>query len=161
MSSSSKTAFLLLIASASLAGCSCAPQDAATSPTPFADSTYIRLADEVKQETLRSWKAYKQYAWGHDALKPLTKSAEDWYEHPLFIAPIDAYSTLKLMGFDAEAKEIENYVVDSLSWDKDVDAKVFAGVKKFGSTLLGANDEIQLNKQLGFVLEEKILLEKE
>lgn len=89
------------------------------------DSTYLRLAEEVKQETLRSWKAYKQYAWGHDALKPLTKSAEDWYEHPLYISPIDAYSTLKLMGFDAEAKEIEDYVVDSLSWDKDVDVKVF------------------------------------
>lgn len=89
------------------------------------DSTYLKLAEEVRQETLRSWKAYKQYAWGHDALKPLTKSAEDWYEHPLYISPIDAYSTLKLMGFDAEAKEIEDYVVDSLSWDKDIDAKVF------------------------------------
>ncbi|MBK7555940.1 MAG: glycoside hydrolase family 47 protein [Flavobacteriales bacterium] len=29
------------------------------------------------------------------------------------------------MGFDAEAKEIEDYVVDSLNWDKDVNAKVF------------------------------------
>src|SRR5215510_11586467 len=68
------------------------------------DSTYIRLAEGVRQETLRSWKAYKQFAWGHDALKPLTKSAEDWYAHPLYISPIDAYSTLKLMGFDTEAK---------------------------------------------------------
>lgn len=89
------------------------------------DSTYLKLAEEVRQETLRSWKAYKQYAWGHDALKPLSKSAKDWYEHPLYISPIDAYSTLKLMGFEAEAKEIEDYVVDSLSWDKDIDAKVF------------------------------------
>jgi hypothetical protein len=43
----------------------------------------------------------------------------------------------------------------------DVDARAFAAVKKFGSTLLGANDEAQLNQQLSFVLEEKILLEKE
>ncbi len=93
--------------------------------SPVVDSTYLRLAEEVRQETLRSWKAYKQYAWGHDALKPLSRTYEDWYEHPLYISPIDAYSTLKLMGFDAEAKEIEDYVVDSLSWDKDVDAKVF------------------------------------
>lgn len=107
-----------------LAACS-APdrehQAAGTAP----DSTYIRLAEDVRQETLRSWTAYKRYAWGHDALKPLTKSAEDWYDHPLYISPIDAYGTLKLMGFEAEAKEIENYVVDSLSWDKDVDAKTF------------------------------------
>ncbi|MEO8069257.1 MAG: glycoside hydrolase family 47 protein [Flavobacteriales bacterium] len=109
----------------SLAACSGDPGKSTVAASPAIGNTYIRLAEEVKQETLRSWKAYKQYAWGHDALKPLTKSAEDWYEHPLYISPIDAYSTLKLMGFDAEAKEIENYVVDSLSWDKDVDAKVF------------------------------------
>lgn len=104
----------------------CLPkQESAGIETNSADSTYLRLAEEVKQETLRSWQAYKQYAWGHDALKPLTRSAEDWYADPLYISPIDAYSTLKLMGFDAEAKEIEDYVVDSLSWDKDIDAKVF------------------------------------
>lgn len=43
----------------------------------------------------------------------------------------------------------------------DVDARAYAGVKKFGSTLLGATNEVELNKQLGLVLEEKILLEKE
>ena len=115
---------LLLVALA--CACSTGPERTTTAAMPRpADTTYGRLAEEVRQETLRSWKAYKQYAWGHDALKPLTKSAEDWYAHPLYISPIDAYSTLKLMGFDAEAKEIEDYVVDSLSWDKDVDAKVF------------------------------------
>ncbi len=83
------------------------------------------LAQQVKDETLRSWKAYKQYAWGHDALAPLTKSFSDWYAEPLYISPIDAYSTLHLMGFADEAKEIESYVVDSLNFDKDIDAKIF------------------------------------
>jgi len=84
-----------------------------------------QLAQEVIDETLRSWKAYKQYAWGHDALAPLTKSSRDWYDEPLYISPIDAYSTLHLMGFTDEAKEIENYVVDSLNFDKNIDAKIF------------------------------------
>ncbi len=114
----------LLLAPFVFAACSGPSSEHAHKHIPV-DSTYLRLAEEVKQETLRSWKAYKQYAWGHDALKPLTKSAEDWYEHPLYISPIDAYSTFKLMGLDEEAAEIERYVVDSLSWDKDVDAKVF------------------------------------
>lgn len=92
-----------------------------TIDTAIADA----LAQQVKDETLRSWKAYKKYAWGHDALLPLAKSFEDWYAEPLYISPIDAYSTLHLMGFDDEAKAIENYVVDSLSFDKDVDAKIF------------------------------------
>ena len=43
----------------------------------------------------------------------------------------------------------------------DVDAKVFSGVKKLGATVLGAADESQLNRQLEFILEKKILLEDE
>jgi hypothetical protein len=83
------------------------------------------LAQEVKNETLRSWLAYKQYAWGHDALMPLSKSHEDWYKEPLYISPIDAYSTLYLMGFTEETKAIEKYVADSLNFDKDLNAKIF------------------------------------
>lgn len=83
------------------------------------------LAEEVKAETKRSWAAYRQYAWGHDVLKPLSKSASDWYAEPLYISPIDAYGTLVLMGLDEEAAEIERYVVDSLDFDKDIDAKIF------------------------------------
>jgi von Willebrand factor type A domain len=43
----------------------------------------------------------------------------------------------------------------------DVDARVFAGVKKNGATVVSASDEKQLNDKLAFILEEKILLEKE
>ena len=43
----------------------------------------------------------------------------------------------------------------------DVDAKVFDGVKKLGATVLGASNEQQLNTQLQFILERKILLEDE
>jgi len=43
----------------------------------------------------------------------------------------------------------------------DVDAKVFDPVKKFGATVVGAADEKQLNTQLDFILQRKILLEEE
>jgi hypothetical protein len=43
----------------------------------------------------------------------------------------------------------------------DVNASVFAAIKKQGATLLSAADEKQLNERLSFLLEEKILLEKE
>lgn len=42
----------------------------------------------------------------------------------------------------------------------DIDAKVFAPLKKAGVTVVGAADEKQLGQQLEFILEEKILLEK-
>jgi hypothetical protein len=43
----------------------------------------------------------------------------------------------------------------------DVDAKVFDGIKKLGATVVGAANETQLNTQLEFILEKKILLEAE
>ena len=58
--------------------------------------------DEVKAEMQRSWSAYKEYAWGYDVLLPLSKKGFNWYEESLGISPIDAYSTLALMGLEAE-----------------------------------------------------------
>jgi hypothetical protein len=43
----------------------------------------------------------------------------------------------------------------------DVDAKVFDSVKKLGATVVGASDEKQLNTQLEYILQRKILLEEE
>ena len=43
----------------------------------------------------------------------------------------------------------------------DVDAKVFDSVKKQGATVVGAADETQLNAQLQYILQRKILLEEE
>jgi len=43
----------------------------------------------------------------------------------------------------------------------DVDAKQFKGVKKLGATVVGASNEKQLNSQLQFILQRKILLEDE
>ncbi len=83
------------------------------------------LAEEVKQEFIRTWDAYKTYAWGHDVLLPLSKGNLDWYEESLHISPIDAYSTMKVMGLDEEAAEVEAYVIDSISWDKDLFVKTF------------------------------------
>jgi len=42
----------------------------------------------------------------------------------------------------------------------DIDAQVFAPLKKMGVDVVGAANEKQLNQQLEFMLEEKILLEK-
>ena len=43
----------------------------------------------------------------------------------------------------------------------DVNAGVFASVKKLGATVVGASDEKQLNSQLEYILQRKILLEEE
>jgi hypothetical protein len=83
------------------------------------------MADKIKSEFQRSWNAYKTYAWGHDVLLPVTKSYMDWYAHPLGISPIDAYSTMKVMGLNDEAAEVQRYVTDSLDFDRDQFVKTF------------------------------------
>jgi hypothetical protein len=84
-----------------------------------------RTAEKIKSEFLRSWNAYKTYAWGHDVLLPVSKGYMDWYEQSLSISPIDAYSTMMVMGLENEAREVQSYVVDSLSFDKDQFVKTF------------------------------------
>jgi hypothetical protein len=83
------------------------------------------LAQEVKNEFKRSWEGYKKYAWGHDVLKPITKTHSDWYAQSLHISPIDAYSTMKVMGLDKEADEVYQYILDSVNFDKDIFVKTF------------------------------------
>jgi len=82
-------------------------------------------AEKIKTEFVRSWNAYKTYAWGHDVLLPVSKSYMDWYEQSLQISPIDAYSTMKVMGLDREAEEVQHYVVDSIDFEKDLFVKTF------------------------------------
>lgn len=81
-------------------------------------------SDEIKQETVRAWNAYKEYAWGYDVLLPLSKSGYNWYSKSLGISPLDAYSTLAIMGLKEEADEIENYAL-SKQWNQDVYVQVF------------------------------------
>lgn len=89
-----------------------------------ADLPVSALAEEVKNEMIQAWSDYKEYAWGYDVLLPLSKKGFNWYEESLGISPYDAYSTLKVMGLDEEAKEIEEYAL-SMDWDKDVYVQVF------------------------------------
>ncbi len=98
---------------------------ASCTQTSKKNDTANDLALEVKNEFKRSWEAYKKYAWGHDVLKPITKSHSDWYAQTLHISPIDAYSTMKVMGLDDEADEVYRYVLDSVDFDKDLFVKTF------------------------------------
>ena len=48
------------------------------------------LADQVRTEFLHAWNGYKKYCWGHDDLKPLTKTCRDWYGTPIYMTPVDS-----------------------------------------------------------------------
>jgi ER degradation enhancer, mannosidase alpha-like 2 len=83
------------------------------------------MAKQVRGEFLYAWNAYKQYAWGHDELKPLSKSARDWYGASLYMTPVDALDTMILMGLNDEADKTREEITKNLSFDKDIEVKNF------------------------------------
>ncbi len=83
------------------------------------------MVARVKSEFLHAWNGYKKYAWGHDDLKPLSKTYKDWYGQTLLMTPVDSLDTLYLLGFKAEADETRKYITENLSFDKDVDVQNF------------------------------------
>ena len=84
-----------------------------------------KLAAEVKAEFLHAWNGYKKYAWGHDDLKPLSKTYHDWYPQPLLMTAVDSLDTMIIMGFDEEAAATKKYILENLSFDKDIEVQNF------------------------------------
>jgi Glycosyl hydrolase family 47 len=94
-------------------------KSAATSPDPGP------MAKQVRAEFLDAWNAYKQYAWGHDELKPLSQSYRDWYGTSLLMTPVDALDTMVIMGLNDEADKTRELIAQNLSFDKDIEVKNF------------------------------------
>src|SRR5581483_3028758 len=87
------------------------------------------------------------YAWGHDDLRPLSKSPHDWYGQSLLMTPVDALDTMILMGFKDEADKTRNYIAENLSFDKDIYVKNFEiTIRLLGSLL--SNYELTGDKRL-------------
>ena len=95
-------------------------------------------ADKVRSEFRYSWRAYEKYAWGHDELRPVTRTPRDWYGQSLMITPVDSLDTLLLMGLDAEAEKARKLIVEQLSFDKDIYVKNFEiTIRVLGGLLSG------------------------
>src|SRR5215813_11822033 len=97
-----------------------------------------QLATRVRTEFLHAWNSYELYAWGHDALRPLSRTARDWYGESLLMTPVDALDTLVLMDLDAEAERTKSLIVSDLSFDRDIYVKNFEiTIRLLGGLLSG------------------------
>lgn len=95
-------------------------------------------AEMVKKEFLHVWNGYKKYAGGHDALKPLSKQPHDWYGSSLCMTPVDAYDTMILMGLKTEAAKAKQLILDSLSFDRNIEVQAFETTIRLLGGLLSA-----------------------
>src|SRR6266481_1197561 len=140
------TAFLLAVFAALVThGCAKARQD----------ERARQLAARVRTEFLHAWNNYERYAWGHDALRPLSKTPHDWYGQSLLMTPVDALDTLVLMKLDAEANKARALITTDLSFDRDIYVKNFEiTIRLLGGLLSGyqlTNDKrlLELAEDLG------------
>jgi glycosyl hydrolase family 47 len=98
-----------------------------------------QLAARVREEFLFSWHAYEQYAWGHDELRPVSRTVRDWYDgQSLLMTPVDALDTMLIMGLDDEAAKAKNLIVEKLSFDKDISVQNFEVTIRLLGGLLSA-----------------------
>ena len=98
---------------------------AQTIHTVWTDARRAEMASRVRAEFEHAWSGYQQYAWGHDELRPLSKTPHDWYDTTLLMTPVDALDTMTLMGLDDEAAKTRDYVATHLSFDHDIEVKNF------------------------------------
>jgi predicted alpha-1,2-mannosidase len=114
--------------------------DSGPAPVPaiHPDPTPPEMADSVRAAFVHAWDGYRQYAWGHDRLEPLSHGAYDWYGHSLLMTPVDAFDTMKLMGLDSAAADAKQLILRNLSFDRDTSVEVFEVTIRLVGGLLSA-----------------------
>ncbi|KAF4531891.1 hypothetical protein B566_EDAN000920 [Ephemera danica] len=70
-----------------------------------------------------AWKGYKQFAWGHDHLKPISEGYHDWFYLGLTI--VDSADTLCIMNMKEEFNEAKDWIATHLNFDKNRDVNLF------------------------------------
>lgn len=70
-----------------------------------------------------AWSGYKKYAWGHDMLKPISKTYHDWFG--LGLTLVDALDTMYIMNLKEEFKEAANWVIAGLDFDINREVNLF------------------------------------
>ena len=128
-----KTVVLPALAAALAAAAAPAPAPSPAVPDRAA------LAAQTREELRHAWRGYERYAWGHDELKPVSRTAHDWYGESLLMTPVDALDTLLLAGLRDEAERAKALILEKLSFDRDVPVKNFEITIRLLGGLLSAH----------------------
>ncbi|XP_029921166.1 endoplasmic reticulum mannosyl-oligosaccharide 1,2-alpha-mannosidase isoform X1 [Myripristis murdjan] len=104
---------------------------------------------EAVRDTFRhAWKGYKEHAWGHDELKPVSKSYGEWFG--LGLTLVDSLDTMYILGLKEEFEEAKNWVETQLSFSKNVDVNLFESTIRILGGLLSTyhltGDQLFLEK---------------
>ncbi|XP_041718241.2 endoplasmic reticulum mannosyl-oligosaccharide 1,2-alpha-mannosidase-like isoform X2 [Coregonus clupeaformis] len=79
--------------------------------------------EAVRDAFRHAWKGYKEFAWGKDELRPVSKSYGEWFG--LGLTLIDALDTMWILNLKKEFEEAKTWVSTELSFNKNVDVNLF------------------------------------
>ncbi|GIY38434.1 endoplasmic reticulum mannosyl-oligosaccharide 1,2-alpha-mannosidase [Caerostris extrusa] len=85
---------------------------------------------------LHAWKGYRSYAWGHDHLKPITKTFQNWFGLGLTI--VDSLDTMYIMGLEEEFTEAKEWIKEKLNFNVNKDVNFFETTIRVLGGLLSA-----------------------
>lgn len=88
----------------------------------------LQLTHNEQQEAIvkafkHAWKAYRNFAWGKDELKPISHTSSTWFN--LGLTLVDALDTMWLMGLKDEFDEARNWVAHEMIIAQNRDVNLF------------------------------------
>uniref|UniRef100_A0A8C6QB22 alpha-1,2-Mannosidase n=2 Tax=Nannospalax galili TaxID=1026970 RepID=A0A8C6QB22_NANGA len=106
----------------------------------------------VIEAFLHAWRGYRKFAWGHDELKPVSKTFNEWFG--LGLTLIDALDTMWILGLKQEFEEARKWVSENLHFEKNVDVNLFESTIRILGGLLStyhlSGDSLFLRKAEDF-----------
>ncbi|XP_007944749.2 endoplasmic reticulum mannosyl-oligosaccharide 1,2-alpha-mannosidase-like [Orycteropus afer afer] len=86
-----------------------------------------------------AWKGYRAFAWGHDELRPVSRSFIEVFGFDgLGVTLIDALDTMWIMGLQKEFEEATTWVLEKLHFQKDIQVNLFESTIRILGGLLSA-----------------------
>ncbi|XP_056434669.1 endoplasmic reticulum mannosyl-oligosaccharide 1,2-alpha-mannosidase [Gadus chalcogrammus] len=118
--------------------------------SPAAVQEVVDRPEAVRQAFRHAWLGYKSYAWGHDELKPVSKTFAEWFG--LGLTLVDALDTMWILGLKEEFSEARGWVEKDLSFSRNVDVNLFESTIRVLGGLLSTyhltSDQLFLEKAI-------------
>ncbi|XP_055009382.1 endoplasmic reticulum mannosyl-oligosaccharide 1,2-alpha-mannosidase-like [Boleophthalmus pectinirostris] len=124
------------------------PPDVSTDTRALPVLSSAERQEAVREAFRHAWKGYREHAWGHDELKPVSKSHAEWFG--LGLTLVDALDTMWILGLTEEFAEAREWVEKELTFEKNVDVNLFETTIRILGSLLSTyhltKDPLFLNK---------------
>lgn len=88
--------------------------ESSTDPPAETDNSDMSKRDAVKAAFQHAWKNYKQYAWGQDELRPISKRGTSG-QFDMGLTIIDSLSTIVLMDLEQEYQDSLDFIRNKLN----------------------------------------------